>query len=105
MAFILLLVAVPVAVIGLVLPINEYSWMANDGSVPPDCDIVTGMLLFPTGIAFLAGFLGFGLLFLRRRSKLPLIGAAISALRLFGIGLKLPQYIQESDRAAQLCPK
>jgi hypothetical protein len=103
--FVVLLMAVPITVIGLALPVNEYSWMASEGTVPPDCDIVTGMFLLPAGIAFLGGLLGFGLLLSRRRSKLRLVGVVLSIVMLLGIGLKLPEYFRETARASQLCSK
>ena len=103
--FVVLLMAVPVAVIGIVLPVNEYSWMASEGTVPPDCDIATGILLSPAGITALGGLLGFAFLLLRGRSKLRVIGVALSTVMLLGIGVKLPQYIRESARASELCSK
>jgi hypothetical protein len=104
--FALLLIAVPIAAIGLVLPVNEYSWMVSQGDVPPaDCDIFTGGLLLPTGIAFVCGLVGFGVLVRRRRSKLRVAGIVLSAVMLLGIGLKLPSYLKEAARASQECSK
>lgn len=103
--FVLLLIAVPIAVIGLLLPVNEYSWMASNGLVPPDCDIIHGGLLLPSGVAFVCGVVGFGYLLTRRRSNLRTVGAALSAVMLLGIGMKLPQYLIESARAAEQCSK
>ena len=99
----LLLLAVPIAAIGLLLPVNEYSWMASDGAVPPACDIFAGSLLLPTAITFAAGLAGFGFLLTRGRSNLRFAGAALSAVMLLGIGLKLPEYTRETDRSSRLC--
>jgi len=101
----LLLGAVPVALVGIILPTNEYSWMAATGTVPPDCDIITGDLLLPTALVFLGGLVGFGLVALRRRSRLRFIATSISAVMLLGITLKLPSYFSESAKASKLCSK
>lgn len=101
LAFGLLLIASPIAVIALVLPVNEYSWMGSEG--PPDCDMVAGLLLLPVGLLFAGGFFGFGLLWLQRRSALRLLGFVLSAAIVVGICLKLPEYFSESARASTQC--
>jgi hypothetical protein len=102
---ILVLSAFPIALAGIVLPTNEHSWMAAAGHVAPDCDIITGALLFPTAPIFVGGLVGFAIAARRRRSIPRLAAAAISAIMLVGIALKLPTYWSESAKAAELCSR
>ncbi|WP_224365337.1 hypothetical protein [Hyalangium versicolor] len=109
LALVFLCLAMPVALIGLLLPLNEYTWMESDGVLPEqlpfDCDalLISGLFLFPATVIFLGGLLGFGYLALRRSSGSRLLGVSLSLLVLLGIGVKLPSYFRESARAADVC--
>jgi hypothetical protein len=100
----LVLGALPIALAVLLLPTNEYAWMADEGdAVPPDCDIFTGELLIPTSMIFVGALAGFGLAARRRRTWWRLTAACISATMLLGNALKLPEYLSERARAAEHC--
>ncbi len=106
LALLVIVAAVPVAVLGVLLPVNKYSWMADDGATfPPDCDSLAGLFLIPSGIVLACGLLGFGFLLLLRRSALRLAALAISIVMIAAIGCRIPEYLRESARADDLCSK
>ena len=103
-AVIILCLTAAVTLLWLVMPVNEYSWIAGEGSpVPVDCDIDFGLVLVPAGPIFLIGTLGFGVSIRKRRTGLRVIGLLVSSVMLVGVGLKMPSYLSETARAAQHC--
>lgn len=103
--------AIPFALTGLLLPVNEYSWMEHEGlrpsELPFDCDglPLMGLLLVPPAILFLLGLVVFGYLLIRHRSRLRLFGALLSLLMIIAMGFKLPGYFRESVRSAEHCTR
>lgn len=99
---VLLLLLFPVALVGMLLPVNEYAALGING---PDCDGPFGVLLFTIPSLIVYGLATIHLSFLWYRKNNPHYLAASFAC-LMVVGLLVPNTldsIKESEKNSQLC--